>query len=97
MVDDLILVTNWEKVEGDDFYLSDGWAGNVDSETLKLAKELQMGGGLYVGYVISAKSYAIYRQMDAHEIYIDEDGNEIISCESTIIENNFQHVKEYSY
>ena len=93
----IIMVTNWEKVEADDFYLTDEkWAKNVNPEDLQLAKELQADGKLYLAYTVSAVHYAIYKTMDASQIFIDDDGNEILSCESAIIEDKHKHVEEYS-
>lgn len=93
-----ILVTDWEKVDFDDFYLtSEDWAVNCNPDSLQQAKELQENDNLYIGYVVSAVHYAIYIQMDASQVFIDGDGNEIMSCEGAIIDNRHQSRFEYSY
>jgi len=94
---DYVMVTDWEEVDADDFYLSEDWAENVGEETLTRAKELQANGSLYIGYVVQAVNYIVYKQMDSGQIFIDEDGNEIMSCEGAIIENKHKDQFEYSY
>lgn len=96
-MNDYVMVTDWEEVNADDFYLSEDWAKNINSETLQQAKELQAIGELYFGYTVSAVNYVIYHQMDAGQIFIDSQGNEIMSCESAIIGNKHQDQFEYSY
>ncbi len=97
-MNDLIMVTDWELVDKDDFYLTDEeWAKNEGEENVKKAKELQANGNLYEGFVVSAMNYAIYRTMDAHQIFIDKDCNEILSCESQIIDSPMNHAEEYNY
>ena len=93
-----VMVTDWDKVDIDDFYLTDDeWAKSVDPETLARAKELQAEGHLYFAYVIPAVHYVIYHTMDSAQIFIDEDGDEIMSCESEIIDNTHKQHFEYSY
>lgn len=58
--DNLILVTDWEKVQADDFYLSDDWAKHTgEIEEITQARELQKEGQLHVAYIVDAKSYAM--------------------------------------
>ena len=38
-MDNLIVVTNWEKVEKDDFYLTDEWIEEAGEENIKLARK----------------------------------------------------------
>lgn len=93
-----ILVTDWEKVNADDFYLTDeGWAENCNPDSLQQAKELAVNSKLYIGYVIPAVHYAIYQQMDAGQVFIDDSGDEVMPCESAIISNNHEARFEYSY
>ncbi|GAI15739.1 unnamed protein product [marine sediment metagenome] len=93
----MIMVTDWEKVDKDDFYLTEEWEENGGKENVENARRLQQEGNLFEAYIVPAVSYAIYQQMDAGHIFIDEDGNEILSCESAIINNSHKHREEYSY
>jgi len=92
-MNNLILVTDWEKVEKDDFYLTDDWKKENDNTE---ARELQKEGKLYVAYIVNAVSYAIYTQMDADQVFIDNDGEVILHCESAVIGNNHEHREEYN-
>lgn len=91
---DYVMVTNWDKVDPDDFYLSDKWEGNISGDIKKLRK-MAKSGELFYGYVVSAKDYCIYRQMDAHQILIDDSGAELVSCESDVIGNKHEEVQSY--
>lgn len=91
------MVTDWEPVEADDFYLTEDWAENVEPKTLQDAKELQANGQLFVAYTVPAVHYAIFVQMDAGQVFINSDGDEIMSCESAIINNHHQKRFEYGY
>ncbi len=90
-MNNLIIVSNWEKVEKDDFYLSEKWLKEEDNICMKEAKRLQKKGNLYVAYIVDAKNYAIYSQMDANQVFINLDSDVILHCESAIIENNHTH------
>lgn len=87
---DTIVVTDWEKVDKGDFYLSKDWLRNTSKETMREAKKLQREGHLYEAYEVSALSYALYTQMGAHKIFINHDGDHVMSCESAIIGNNHE-------
>jgi hypothetical protein len=93
----LILVTNWEKVEADDFYLSDDWAKNEDIENIEEARKLQKEDNLYRAYIVDAKNYAIYWQMDADEVYVNNDMDIILRAESSVIGNEHAKRIEYDY
>ncbi len=84
MKTDYVVVTDWEKVEKDDFYLSKDWEEEYPEE-VKQARELQEEGKLFVAYIVAAVNFAIYSQMDAAQIFIDRGGNEILRCETAII------------
>ena len=90
----LILVTDWEKVETDDFYLTDEWM-KEDIDNIKQARQLQEEGKLYEGYIVDAKNYAIYWQMDADKVFINEDMDVVLHCESTVIGNDHKKRIEY--
>jgi len=92
----LIVVSDFEKVLEDDFYLSDEWAENISGDITKLRK-MAKRGELFYAYVVDAKSYAIYKQMDSHQIIINSDNDEVVSCESAVINNKHQHVWECEY
>jgi len=92
---DYILVTNWETVPKDDFYLSTSWKENVDKENFKKAKELSKKGRLYYGYIVPATNYALYHTLDAHQVLIDEDCNVLIECENEVINNEHEYKCQY--
>ena len=98
-MDNYVLVTDWEKVDTDDFYLTEKWRKSVGDTKEKFAelKEMAKNGHLYTGYVVEAKNYCIYAQMDAHKVFIDTDMDKMLSCESAIIGNNHKKRIEYSY
>ena len=95
MENNLILVSNWEKVDANDFYLSNKWAEREDKESVKKAKELQKEDNLYHAYIIDAKCYALFSQMDSDEVYIDRDGEIILKCGTAIIDNKHEFRTEY--
>lgn len=95
---DYVMVTDWDKVDADDFYLTDKqWAENLHPDNLRQAKAMQADGKLYIGYVVAAVNYVIYHQMDARQIFINEDGDEIMSCEGEVIGNSHKEHFEYSF
>lgn len=85
---DTIIVTDWEKVEKDDFYLSKEWLEDAGEEQMKEARRLQKEGKLYIAYEVGAVHYAIYTQMDASQVFIDSDGDIIMTCEGAVIGND---------
>lgn len=94
-----ILVTDWEQVDEDDFYLTNEWdlfkdMEEVDKEELKNRVK---NGNIYLAYTVGATSYAIYRQMDAFQVFIDRDLNIVLECESAIIGNNHEKRIEHDY
>ena len=89
-MDDLIVVTNWEEVDKDDFYLSKDWEKEVGKDNIKIAKNYQKAGGLYIAYIVNAKDYCIYGQMDSDQIFIDEDQNVVLRCETQVIHTDFE-------
>ena len=97
-MEDMILVTNYDEVDKDDFYLSDDWLSEIGSKKeQRRLKKLAKEGNLYDAWVVPAVTYAIYCQMDAHRVLIDEDGDEVLSCESDIIDDEHQEKWEYHY
>ncbi len=95
--DNLILCTDWEVVEEDDFYLTDKWAKEMDydKEVMKEAREMAKNKKLYCGYIVDAKKYAIYYQLDASQVLINNDMDIIINCESSVIYNDMKKVISY--
>ena len=85
---EMIIVTNWEKVKKDDFYLSKDWEEDYPEE-VKRARELQVRTNLYIAYRVPAVSYALYSQMDAEPIFINHDGDFILRGENEVIGNDF--------
>ena len=94
-MENLILVTNWEKVEKDNFYLTDDWKENEDIESIRNSRELQKDGNLYLAYIVNATSYAVYTEMDADQVFINSDAEIMLRCESAIIDNNHKHREIY--
>lgn len=93
-----VMVTDWKEVDAEDFYLnSDEWAEEVGADTIQQAKELQGNNQLFYAYVVAAVNYLIYWQMDAQQIFIDEDGDEIMSCGGEVIGNKHEDHFAYSY
>lgn len=92
---DYVMVTDWEKVEPDDFYLSDEWVENFSVNAKELRQQAKEGN-LYHAYIVGATNYLIYGQMDASHIIIDEDASEIISCEGEVIGNKHEEIQVYN-
>ncbi len=91
---DYVMVTDWEEVDPNDFYLSKEWEESKGQR--KKLKKMAEEHKLFIGYVVSAQNYVIYSQMDAHQIFIDEDGTELLSCESVVIGNDHEHREAYN-
>ncbi len=95
----MILVSNWEQVEKDDFYLSDEWGkdeyGRLDNT--REARDLQRENDLFFGYIVKAIDYAIYAQMDSSEVLINSSGEVIVNCETQVIDNDHEYKVEYNY
>jgi len=92
---DIIVCTNYEKVDKDDFYLSKDWEEEAGKENLKRARKLQKKGNLFIAYKVPAKSLCLYQQMDANQIFINFSGETIIQCETVVIGNEFTDKWEY--
>lgn len=95
-MENYILATDWELVEKDDFYLSDDWK-EEDKDTKEKAKKLAGFERLYRAYICNPVSYCVSNQIDANEVYINNDFDIIIRCETTIINTNMQKCIEYNY
>lgn len=95
---EFICVTDWEKVESGDFYLTDGWADIIGSDKDKFDKLRQQSkdGELYFAYIVRATDFCIYYQMDADQIIVDCDQNELVQCETAVIDTEKQEVWEYT-
>jgi len=94
---DMIVVTDWEKTDADDHYLSDEWLINNYGFTKKEARALRKrakDGELFDAWEVAATHYAIYYQMDASRIIIDYEGNRIVSGESDVIGNKHHEAWE---
>ena len=99
MSNDYIIVTDWEKVSDDDFYLSNEWSHSENKYTanIKKARKLQKNNELFYAYIVNASIYAIYRQMDASQVLVNDDCDVVINCESAIINNNHEHREIYNF
>ncbi len=88
---DYIVVTNWEEVDINDFYLTDQWLKEselLNDEEIEEIRQMARDKELYIAYEVSAKYYALYRQMDAYQIFINVDGDHMLYCETVNIDNN---------
>jgi hypothetical protein len=101
MEEKFIVVTNWEKVDSDEFYITDKkWLKKELDKTNKEIKELQemaKEGRLYRAYIVKAIDFALYWQMDASEVFIDSEWNEIARGETSVIDTNFNYKQEYFF
>ena len=99
MQKDYVLATSWVKVDKEDFYLSDEWTKKegVEEEDIKKIKSLQKEGKLYEAYIVGALEYCIYYQMDADKVYINDDMDVVLRCESYVTMNDHIKVIEYNY
>lgn len=89
-MEDIIIVTDWETLDVDDFYLTDEWLIDKLDKTKEEAKKLRemaKNGEIYEAYEVPAKSYALFIQMDATKIFIDRDGNYLFPGEIAVIGN----------
>ena len=86
----MIVVTDFDVVDVDDFYLTDEkWTENI--EDIKELRELAKDGQLYYAYEIDAENYTIYQQMDARQVFIDDTDDIRMICEGEIIGNRHKH------
>ena len=91
----MIIVSDWEKVQPHDFYLSSKWEKQEDMKRIKEARRLQKEGQLYIAYVVDAKNYAVYRDMDSQQVFMNKDGDIVLNCETAIIGNSHEFRSEY--
>jgi hypothetical protein len=92
---DFMIVTDWEEVDPDDFYLSDEWLDEIggkerQQELINMANNKE----LFIAYEVPAVSYAQYTQMDAIQVFIDKSGDVVLTCESAVIGNDHEEVWE---
>ena len=96
-MDNLILVSNREIVEKDDFYLQKKWLKEIGEQNK--SKSLQRKADareLYFAYIVPAKNYVLYKTMDAEQVIIDDNDNIVMHCESAVIDNNHLLKLDYS-
>jgi len=95
-MDKYVLVTDWDVVDADDFYLTDEkWLDKYDVESIEHMKKLQAEGNLYEAFIVSALNYCIYSQMDSTKVFIDRDQTEIMTCEGEVIGDKHEAAFEY--
>jgi len=94
---DYIIVTDYEKVSSDNFYLTDEWLSHSSccDMTPQQIRCMAEAGELFEAFVVSALAYGIYQQMDSQMMYIDADNNVIVRCESEIIGNRHESCEKY--
>lgn len=86
-----IVVTDWEEIEVDDFYLSDEWISEIGSkENQKELKEMAENNKLFEAFLVDGSDFAVFIQMDAHKVFINEDKEIMLHCESAVIDNDFE-------
>ncbi len=88
----MIIVTDYDKVDIDDFYLTDEkWIKDNGVDDIEELRELAKKGELYYGYEVDAENYAIYKQMDSGQVFIDVDDTIRMICEGEVIGNSHKH------
>ena len=92
---DYVIVTNWEVVPKDDFYLSDKWIDAGGQEAICAARKLAVLEKLFKAYIVPATWMCVYSQMDSSQVYVDRDCCVVLHCESAVIDNKFQHCEKY--
>lgn len=95
-----IIVTNWEKVSPEDFYLQDEWLAREQDKTQEESQKIRQDakdGKIYQAYIVPALSYALYWQMDATSVYINSEWDEVVNAESAVIGTDFNYKQEYEY
>lgn len=101
MDDKYIIVSNYEKADVDDFYLSDEWLGKEQDLTQEEAQKIRneaKEGRLYEAYIVKALDFAIYWQMDAQKVIIGSDLDDVrVWCESSVIGTDFTYKQEYTF
>jgi len=92
------MVTDYEKVSPDDFYLTDEWLDDSNSVwdmSSQQIRDMAKSGELFEAFIVSALAYCTYQQMDSQMVYIDADNNVIVHCESEIIGNRHESCEKY--
>ena len=88
----MIIVTDYDKVSSDDFYLTDAkWIKDNGIEDIEELRKMAKDGELYYGYEVDAENYAIYSQMDSGQVFIDGDDGVRMICEGEVIGNKHKH------
>ncbi len=87
----MIIVTNWDKIDINDFCLTDeDWAKNNDIEDIEELRELARNGELFEAFEVEGETYALYSQMDSTQMFIEQDQTVRMICEGTVIGNKHQ-------
>ena len=90
---DKVIITNWEEVVINDFYLSNQW--NCDPQLRKKLMKMANDNELYVAYIAFAVHYCIFQAADCLEVFIDDNWNVLLECETYPIKFPKDYVKEY--
>jgi len=86
-----IIVTDWEKVDVDDFYLSDEWISEIgNKKRQKELKEMAKNDNLFEAFLVDGSNYAIFKQMDSQKVFINSDKETMLHCESAVIDNSHE-------
>jgi len=92
-----VIVTDWEAVDEDDFYLQDDWGvkhHGMSKKTMAGLRRQAKNGKLFKAYRVAAVTYCVYREMDAQSLIINEDREELIEGEGAVIGNEHKDVWE---
>ena len=90
---DKIIITNWDNVDKNDFYLSERWVDNQKQR--KKLRKMAKNNELYQGYLVYAVHYCIYHSADCLQVFIDEQWNVLLECEVHPVHFPFEYVREY--
>ena len=98
---DMIIVTEWEKIKPNNFYLTNrNWLAEKEADVVKKAVELQKQGGLFFAYLCEAVDFCVYDRLTATEVFINKDCEVImeLECDGAVIKNkNWEHIQKTDY
>jgi len=90
---DRIIMTDWDDVDKDNFYLSEKWVNN--HKRRKKLRKMAKNNLLYHAYVVFAVHYCIYHSADCLEVFIDGNFNVLLECEVNPVHFPFDSVSEH--
>ena len=90
---DKIIITDWDCVDKEDFYLSEKWISKQRHR--KRLRRMAKNGRLYHAYLVYAVHYCIYHASDCLQVFIDDDWNVLLECEVVPVHFPYDNVREY--